>query len=340
MNLLVKLIVALSPFFAAAQYSARSITISNRKNLSYTLTPDSLSRQLTAGYTTDREKVASIFQWITENISYNIRPYYNASHPSRNERFYDDEEDTGALKPLSERVAIDVIRKRSAFCDGYARLFKTLCDYANIRSEIISGYADVNRGGREKFHSNHRWNAVYLDSSWQLLDATWASGYITYNTNNFIQHYTNKYFLTPAIDFARDHYPEDLQWTLLPQPPERGEFRYSPFKTHAFFRNYIRAYAPATGILEAYLGDTLLFEMETAIPKKNMRVLDTAFVDSAIIAKAISDTLQLTGMVVDNKVAYKYIVTSPADKWLTVVMNDEVIMRYKLNIRKGAIVAK
>jgi transglutaminase/protease-like cytokinesis protein 3 len=324
--------------YAAGQYSTKKLHTIN-KRAEYELTPDSLARQLTADYKTDREKVTSIFRWITENISYNVRPYYNATHNPTTAYLIDESEDTAALKSLSERVAIDVLNRRIAFCDGYARLFKTLCDYAGIKSEVITGYA-VTNSGRERFSSNHRWNAVYLDSTWQLLDPTWAAGHLTYSTDNFIQHYNNYYFLTPAKDFARDHYPEDLQWTLLPEPPYMSEFRSSPFKTHAFLKNNIYSYKPESGIIEASAGDTLRFELETLGDKNNMIVLDTAFVDSAVIADAEKDIFKNTSTIKGNIVKYTFIVTSDSDKWLSVILNDEVVMRYKLNARKNDTAAK
>jgi transglutaminase/protease-like cytokinesis protein 3 len=332
MKLLIRLFFVLLPAASVAQYS--SANLHTRKDSKNTLTPDSLSRRLTENYRTDREKVTSIFRWITENISYNVRPFYNASHNPTTAYELDDEQDTAALKPLSERVAIDVLNRRIAFCDGYARLFKTLCDYAGIKSEVITGYAATNMG-RGKFISNHRWNAVLLDSMWHLLDPTWASGHLTYSSNDFIQNYNNYYFLTPAKDFARDHYPEDLQWTLLPEPPYLSEFRRSPFKTHGFLKNNIRSFLPQSGVIEAAEGDTLQFELETFGEKKRMLVLDTAFVDSAAIAVATQDTLKNTSRIVGDKIVYQYIVNMPVDKWLSVVLNDEVIMRYRLNTRKN-----
>ncbi len=330
-----RLLFILFPFYTIAQNQAgNAVPVKKRTEKALELTPDSLSRYLTSDYKTDREKVTSIFRWITENISYNIRPYYGYSRNTDISYADDEAEDTGALKPLSERVAIDVLRKRVAFCDGYARLFKTLCDYAGIKSEIITGYAVTNMGHR-RFGSNHRWNAVYLDSSWYLLDATWASGHLTYTTDEFIRNYNNYYFLTPAKDFARDHYPEELQWSLLPQPPYMSEFRNSPFKTHAFLKNYIKSYSPQLGVIEASAGDTLQFQIETQSDKTNFMVLDTAFVDSAVIASAIADTAKNNITISGNKAFCKYVVSSPSSEWLTIVLNDEVIMRYKLNIRKN-----
>lgn len=192
----------------------------NNKTLKEPLTLNELAQKLTSPYHQEIDKVRSIFIWIADNISYNVRPRYNP------ENTYEDVNDTGALKPLSERVAEGVLKKRIAFCDGYARLFKTLCDYAGITSELITGFAKTNNNLKKAdpvFRSNHRWNAVMIDSTWRLLDVTWASGYIS-GSNEFVRHLDDRYFLSHPKDFIRDHYPEDVIWTLLPSPPSFKDY--------------------------------------------------------------------------------------------------------------------
>jgi transglutaminase/protease-like cytokinesis protein 3 len=126
---------------------------------------------------------------------------------------------------VNELVAEDVLKKRTAFCYGYSRFFKCLCDYADIPCEIINGYGrgDVHQVGKN-FRTNHSRNAVKLDSNWYLIDVTWASGYFTYNNNQFIKHFDDQYFLTLPEQFALDHFPDDLKWSLLQQPPASENF--------------------------------------------------------------------------------------------------------------------
>jgi transglutaminase/protease-like cytokinesis protein 3 len=190
------------------------------------LTPQELAHKLTAPYKTEMDKVRSIFSWIADNISYNVRPSFNRNAPP----VYDDPNDTAALKPLSERVAEGVLIKRVAFCDGYARLFKTLCDYSGITSELITGYGKTSNKKRTdlNFRSNHRWNAVMIDSTWHLLDVTWASGYISSASSDFVRRMDDKYFLSPPEVFIKDHYPEDVKWTLLPSPPAFKDYLNAP----------------------------------------------------------------------------------------------------------------
>ncbi|HUP10712.1 MAG TPA: transglutaminase domain-containing protein, partial [Niastella sp.] len=222
-------------------------------------TPESLAFQLTAPYKTDLEKVRSIFRWITEHIAYTTRPrvYIN----DRSLRYKQPPLDSMlALKSVDEIVAYSVLQKRTAVCNGYARLFKTLCGYAGIPAEIITGYARVGNSS-SKFRSNHSWNAVYVDSTWRLVDATWASGFISY-TDEFVKQYDESFFFPEPEQFIRSHYPEDMRWALLQDPPTLSEFYHTPFKLTAFMKYGISTYTPARGVIEAAVGDTLQFRFE------------------------------------------------------------------------------
>lgn len=344
MKVLLNLIFA---FFYLSSFSQEKL-INYTRNFSKpveTHNPQALSQKLTAPYNTEAEKVRAIFRWITDNISYNVKPHYNSLGNSNNvsNNFYsEDVNDTAALKSLSERVAEGVLRKKVAFCDGYARLFKTLCDYASIKSEVITGYARTNISKvDQKFRSNHRWNAVLIDSTWHLLDATWASGYITYGSEEFIQHYNDYYFLTPPDDFIRDHYPEDIKWTLLPGSPTLKEFRYSPFKNQAFSKHRITSYKPANGLIEASIGDTIQFELETENTEKKLWVTDSAYSDTTIASTAAaSDSTKPVSIIAGNKVIYTYIVTSDTAEWLNIIFNNDPVLRYKLNVKKNYTAAK
>ena len=294
--------------------------------------PDSLAQKLTSSYATDLEKLRSIFRWITENISYRTK---NLVSSRRGMKYMIEEEDT-LSQSLNERIAVDVLKKREAVCDGYARLFKILCDYAGLRSEIITGYArsNIDRMGSQ-FKSNHRWNAVLLDSTWHLLDVTWASGYISYG-DQFIKAYDNYYFMTPPEQFIKDHYPEDSRWTLLTNPPTLKEFYRTPFKHSAFSKYSIASFVPAQGVIEASIGDTINVELRMAYNEKHQIAPDTSRDDIHILPLAFSiDSLRPVFNVDKKRISYQYAINSPGVEWLNVMYNDDVILRYKLNIRKN-----
>ncbi len=296
--------------------------------------PDSLSQRLTGSYTGDGEKLRAIFRWVTENIAYRTRPNLISRRVITHNVDEPDNLDTSTS--LNERIAREVLKNKEAVCDGYARLLKTLCDYAGLRCEIITGYArsNMNRVG-ERFKSNHRWNAVLIDSSWYLMDATWASGYITNGIEQFVKAYDDNYFMTPPEDFIRDHYPEDSRWTLLINPPTLREFYSTPFKHSAFSKYSITSFAPAKGIIEASIGDTINVELTMASLGKINIAPDTLKDDIDIMPKVHAlDLLTPTDSKGKQKINYRYAVTSGNVEWLDVIYNGDVVLRYKLNIRK------
>jgi hypothetical protein len=298
--------------------------------------PATLSRLLTASCTTEKEKVKIIFRWIADNISYyRVTP---KTAKRRSLRIHEEEEvaDTAALKPLTERIAIRVLQDRKAYCEGYARLFKSLCDHAAIRAEIVTGYAraDMNRT-EEKFRSNHSWNAVYIDSAWYLLDVTWASGYITSSTEEFVKRYDEYYFLTPPEDFIRHHYPDDLRWTLLPDPPPLYEFRHTPFRQRSYGKYDITGYYPARGIIEAKPGDTIHFEIETRNAYRNMSIApDSLWDSSALLQLPVYAYIKPDAVLPGNRVRYSFLVDSDTVEWLHIMYNNDAVLRYKLNVKR------
>ena len=289
----------------------------------FTETPvESLSKKLTSSCKTDYEKVRSIFLWITDNISYRTKSFSNTRKKTA-ERFVEDIDDTSStLKPLVEHVAELVLQRRTTVCDGYTKLFKSLCDHAGIRNEIIMGYAKTNFSSGSKFRTNHSWNAVYVDSSWRLLDVTWASGFVYGSL--YVKSFDDYYFFTSPRHFIRDHYPEDLQWTLLNEPPLPRELYQSPFAYTEFLRQKIVSFSPAKGIIEAAIGDTIRFNIESEYPKITLTVTDRVTTDSLTVASVTST---------NGKAGYKYIVNDDRVQWLYVVCNDEIILRYRLDVK-------
>ena len=290
---------------------------------------DELAKQLASLGKTDREKVRAIFRWITEHIDYNVMPFGQRKKIPR--QFYKEPEDSSvALPPLNERIAEKVLNTGVAFCEGYSRLFKTLCDHAGIKAEIIYGYARTNNNRR--FAVNHTWNSVYIDSSWYLLDVTWASGVVSYG-NEYIRQYNDFYFLTPPDEFIRDHYPEDLQWSLLKDPPVYREYAQSPFRYSGFMKAGLSSYFPAKGVIDVSVGDTILIELKARCEVRDFLVSESPLLDTAQLTKFFP--VNTSG----EKLVFKYNITTATGEWLYVFCNEELALRYKLNVKKEIVKA-
>ena len=298
--------------------------------------PAALAYALTKDYSTEKEKLRSIFSWITDHIAYRVRKNYaNVQVNNRSNRlvFADT-----AWKSGNDVVAETVLQNKSAVCDGYARLFKTLCDYAGLRSAIISGFAKGDFSRQLKFRCNHTWNAVYIDSAWQLLDVTWASGYTNYSGDEFVKRYDETYFLAAPQDFIRDHFPDDLRWTLMDEPTLPREFNSTPYRNKSFSKYRIVSYAPATGVIEASIGDTIQVVLETTDPQSdNKMTSDTIPAFDASLQKIISSVVFVEPSVTDNnkrQLHYTFCVADSNIEWLHIVYNHDTVLRYRLKIKK------
>jgi len=292
-----------------------------------------LSRHITGESKTEMEKVTAIFQWITQNIDYNTGILYSPPRKATIRYPAPETDDTGALVPLNDFVAENVLRRRVAVCDGYARLFVSLCYHSGIRAELVTGYVSGSMAG-PKFRSNHTWNAVQIDSAWYLLDPTWASGYIG-GGNVYVPAYNPRYFLSRPEDFIIDHYPEDLRWTLLAQPPAPREFSSAPFRFKAYVKFKIESFTPATGIIEAIPGDTIKVELKTGVKEKSLTVTTLALTDSLL---EVYDQQKIkTGIIQGEKISYSYTVSEQDGNWLHVIYNNEPILRYRFIIKRESL---
>lgn len=300
-------------------------------------TPAELAQKLTSPYKTDLEKVRAIFSWIAQHISYGRDQNSSTPRRTKNHSIIEAGESvdtTTVLIPLNELVAEDILKKRTAFCYGYSRLFQCLCEDAGILCEVINGYArgDSKRIGTN-FRTNHSWNAVLLDSNWYLVDVTWASGYFTYSSNEFVRHFDDQYFLTSPGQFALDHFPDDLRWSLLQQTPTPDEFRHSPYKGRCFVKYNITAYSPSEGVIHVSIGDTVYFHVQTDLAAD--RHIGGGSLDDSIILAPLQNAVYCEPINMDeNKtINYRYVVQSPLDQWVQLVYNGDMILRYKLDIR-------
>ena len=293
-------------------------------------TIDSLAKKLSAFYTTDLEKTRAIFSWIAQHVSYNTG-IFNSARGYRSAKYVFDPADTITSKSAIEQTAERVFKRRIAVCDGYAKLFKTLCDYAGVESEVILGYGKCYLEKDTKFRTNHTWNAVKIDSSWYLLDVTWASGFVTYS-NEFVPHIDESYFLTPPQQFISDHHPEELQWTLLEHPPALREFHFSPFKYKSFIKYGIVSAFPSNGTIEATTGDTIRIELKLKDAAKDSLIASDPFFDSTIIQHSPASVF-LKPVIENNKAIYTYVVQKNEVEWIHLLYNEDPVVRYKLNVK-------
>ncbi len=163
---------------------------------------EELADYLTKKAANDLEKVRSLYVWMTENIRYDTKLYF-------------DEKATAAKKAEKQKAAT-VLKTKRGVCEGYTNLFHELALAAHIPSEQVSGYTKNHRGRIAR--TTHAWNAVRIDEKWYLLDNTWGAGYIDSDTERFKRRFEEKYFMTEPSQFVLDHYPHDPLFQMMENP--------------------------------------------------------------------------------------------------------------------------
>ncbi len=180
-----------------------------------------LTDYLVAPYDNNLEKVRSIYAWIAYHIVYD-----KAAYKKGNKRINQSNQ--------------DVLKRRKAVCFGYSTLFEELCTLAEIPVEIVQGYPkNIENGSTNLDQINHAWNAVKIDSTWHLLDLTWAS--------DFNQRDLDKYFLVDPKEMIQTHLPSDPMWQLLDCPVPPAIFQ----KSSIYITAYLNASTPCFTYLDS-----------------------------------------------------------------------------------------
>ena len=161
---------------------------------SQTYSTAAIAGYVQSNFTTDRDKLKTIYIWVTANIRYDKDSMYNIN--------WGVDEHTKAASTL---------RRRKGVCENFATVFTDIVSKCGIPAFTITGY--TNESGFIK-RTGHSWSAVQLNNEWLLCDPTWDAG-----SGNRI----NWFLISPA-QFVETHMPFDPLWQLLPQPLSQNEF--------------------------------------------------------------------------------------------------------------------
>ncbi|MDR1762055.1 MAG: hypothetical protein LBR55_06355 [Bacteroidales bacterium] len=249
---------------------------------------------LTKDLQTDHEKFRVLFRWITDNIAYS---YGNRTMDANK-----------------------VVRNKKAVCAGYASLLKEMSNSAGIKCEIIEGCAKtrVYDIGRKQKKSNHAWNAVNLYGKWYLVDATWASGY--YDKGKFLKVFKEQHYLTSPKILIKSHFPEKKSWQLLDKPIGKAKFSRQPL----YYYGYNLDIQPNKGTIKIQLQDTLEFQfkIDSGIKNATIELANGKFV---FYPKVV---------IKDNTYIVKQKFEKSGEFELTLFLNNEAAVAYKLEIKK------
>lgn len=207
-------------------FSFFSLTVSAQ---SVSLPVKRLASQITEGIRTDSLKVRAIYEWVTDNIAYDI-DLFNDMNIKTVEQY--------AEAQKSDKV----IQRKKAVCMGYSNLFQDLCNAANIRAYSVPGYCkspDPRTNTMTFSSERHSWNAVKINNKWYLCDPTWSAGSINIQTGLFRRQLNEEFYLCDGKTFIKRHIPLDPLWQLSDNPISMQEFRYGQKSVKPLKFNYL-----------------------------------------------------------------------------------------------------
>jgi transglutaminase-like putative cysteine protease len=212
-----------------------------------------LAAQLSIGAETDLQKARAIYDWLTENISYDDRGY-----------------NSGQYSPTD---ANSVLKNGVAVCDGFASLFLALGQEMGLEIEKVSGYAKGYgyRPGQRFSEPNHAWNRIKINGEWRMFDATWGEGNGTTVGGKLksVKEFDAFWFDTDPYAFVFSHYPEDGQ-TQLTLPLTKEQYERLPqvskgyfqlgFNAKSLYEDCLSGEAPALPNAYSFEGDIRMVE--------------------------------------------------------------------------------
>ncbi len=206
--------------------------------------------KIDSDFTSDIDKTRAAFYWVSNHIEYD---YQSANSPRISDNLYTYNDET-QLEDIQREYAENVLRTKSAVCEGYSQLLKFTLTELQIKCEVISGYAktEITEIGKIKSETNHAWNAVFLNNKWQLMDATWS-------TENFLKK-ENAYFLIKPENLILSHFPEAKKWQLLKKPISKFAFFYGPIIHYGLYSSGLKL-TKNLGIVK--VGDLLHISFDT-----------------------------------------------------------------------------
>jgi hypothetical protein len=213
------LLTTLLPFFMAqsihSQTTATDALALKMPGASTSATGEMIN-YINQNFSTDTARVRAIYVWVASNIRYDVA------------RFHARDEN-----PAPQTIG-DVLKTKSAVCQGYSDLFAELCKGAGLKAMVVGGYTKI---GEMVSSIAHAWVAVELRGSWYLFDPTWGAGYV--RNDQFVPAFSNRFYKLAPADMIKDHMPFDPMFQFLNYTLTNKEFieGQTATATKAFF-NY------------------------------------------------------------------------------------------------------
>ena len=223
-----------------------------------------LAHKLTAPFGEDFLKYRAIYTWVSNNITVDYKTY-QLNEIKRKKIAGNEQLQQQWNEEISRIVFANLLHHRRTLCTGYAYLVQQLCSFAQIKAVIINGFGRSSLIlPKDSRVPNHSWNAIQIDGSWFMSDATWSSGYYDKRNDLFVKQFDDTYFLIEPTQFLFDHFPLDESQAYTDECGTISEFLEGPVTYRAIFKRNINLLQPSTLHNEVLMGEFFTITLKSS----------------------------------------------------------------------------
>lgn len=289
-----------------------------------------LTHNLTANLTTDVEKFRAIYTWVSTNIENDYQSYATTSN-KRKKIVKDREAFLKWNSDYSPKMFEKLISQKKTACTGYAYLIREMAQLAEIACKIVDGYGrTATTNLSTKSQANHSWNIVKLNNKWYLCDATWSAGKTMMEEKGavFTFDYNDGYFLADTELFIKNHYPLQIENTLLAENPTFKEFLEGPIIYNDAFKQNVIPIAPQKMKFEVLKHEPVSFRFKhshkEAISNINIQLNKNTSNEENVIKTELPN----------NEVNLSYQFSSSGLYDVHIKIDDAIIVTYVVKVRR------
>ncbi len=158
---------------------------------------------IVAGCTTDYQKARAIYDWVCQNIAYDM---------------------AGRIGDANTCWT-----QKRGICSGYSQLYIKLAGGCGLEAVEISGWAKTLSFSNGK--GPHAWVRVKTEKGWTLVDATWGAGEVMTDKNGtkrFERQFRPFWFDVAPQWLIFTHFPKQKEEQLLAAPISEEQYKKLP----------------------------------------------------------------------------------------------------------------
>lgn len=289
-----------------------------------------LVHNLTTDLSSDVEKFRVIYTWVGTNIENDYSAYLR-TRKKRKKLANNREALIEWNNSFTPKVLRTLVNERKTACTGYAYLIRELASLAGLNCKIIDGYGRTATLSLDKKSlPNHSWNAIELNGNWYLCDPTWSAGRIVLEEDGpkFESEYHDGYFLANPAIFVKNHYPLEVNWTLLSQPPTFEQFVEGPIVYKEAFPLNIIPIEPSKMHIQTRKNESVSFAFE--VPKTFKSDSISLVVNSGGANKSVRPEVELDQNVCRLKHSFDRLGTYDVH----IQVEDAIVATYVVKVKK------